>query len=107
MSVSTSTASASLSASSHRSGPTSSSVRPANQEVTPAGAARRKPALFCEHCSSHTQFLHISEAIELVGVSRSTIYYWMDRSWIHWKVLPSGRRLICAQSLVRHPARTA
>ncbi len=35
----------------------------------------------------------------MIGVSRSTIYYWMDRGWIHWRLLPSGRRVICMSSL--------
>jgi hypothetical protein len=53
----------------------------------------------CEHCQKPTQFLGISRAMRLLGVSRSTIYYWMDRGWIHWRLLPSGRRVICLESL--------
>jgi hypothetical protein len=47
---------------------------------------------FCEHCQKETHFL-------------STIYYWMDRHWIHWRELPSRRRVICKESL-SHEANT-
>lgn len=43
----------------------------------------------------------IRNTILLAGVSRSTVYYWMDRAWIHWRELPSGRRVICQESLSR------
>jgi hypothetical protein len=36
----------------------------------------------------------IRSTILIAGVSRSTVYYWMDRAWIHWRELPSGRRVI-------------
>lgn len=54
---------------------------------------------FCDHCKSQTKFLPIRNAILVAGVSRSTIYYWMDRSWVHWRILASGRRVICQESL--------
>ena len=54
---------------------------------------------FCEHCMRETQFLPIHFVVTFIGVSRSTIYYWMDRGWIHWRELPSGRRIICKESL--------
>lgn len=59
------------------------------------------PTFLCEHCERPTQFASISRILRLVRVSRSTIYYWMDRGWIHWRVLPSGRRVICQASLSR------
>jgi len=54
---------------------------------------------FCEHCHKETKFLPIHNTLAIAGVSRSTVYYWMDRNWIHWKELPSGRRVICQESL--------
>lgn len=54
---------------------------------------------FCEQCSKETEFLPVFKAVKTAGVSRSTIYYWMDRSWIHWRELPSSRRVICVESL--------
>lgn len=57
------------------------------------------PTLQCEQCKCPTQFLGVSRAVRLIAVSRSTIYYWMDRGWIHWRLLPSGRRVICLGSL--------
>jgi len=59
---------------------------------------------FCEHCQKETQFLPVHFAVALTGVSRSTMYYWMDRRWVHWRELPSRRRVICKESL-SHQAR--
>jgi predicted DNA-binding transcriptional regulator AlpA len=56
---------------------------------------------FCEHCQKETHFLPVHFAVALTGVSRSTMYYWMDRRWIHWRELPSRRRIICKESLSR------
>lgn len=59
----------------------------------------------CKHCRKETKFLPIHTATQVAGVSRSTIYYWMDHGWIHWRELPSGRRVICQESL-SHQARS-
>jgi len=66
---------------------------------TPAATPAFNGTFTCEHCQKPTQFLGISRAMRLLTVSRSTIYYWMDRGWIHWRLLPSGRRVICMESL--------
>ncbi len=64
--------------------------------------ATRSPAhFFCDHCQKETHFLPVRFAVAQAGVSRSTMYYWMDRSWIHWRELPSRRRIICKESLSR------
>jgi hypothetical protein len=57
------------------------------------------PTFLCEHCGSTTQFASISRVLRILGVSRSTIYQWMQRGLIHWRLLPSGRRMICQASL--------
>jgi hypothetical protein len=57
--------------------------------------------LFCEHCKRDTKFLPIRNTIQIAGVSRSTVYYWMDHAWVHWRVLASGRRVICQESVSR------
>jgi hypothetical protein len=66
---------------------------------------RSRPLLcavfFCEHCKKETRFLPIHFAVAVTGVCRRTVYYWMERSWVHWRELPSGRRVICEQSLSR------
>jgi predicted DNA-binding transcriptional regulator AlpA len=59
---------------------------------------------FCECCRKETKFLPIHTIRQIAGVSRSTVYYWMDRAWIHWRELPSGRRIICQNSLSRQAA---
>jgi len=56
---------------------------------------------FCDHCKKETHFVPIRGAITMTGVSRSTIYYWIDKEWVHWRELASGRRVICAESLSR------
>jgi len=48
---------------------------------------------FCEHCKKDTKFLPIRNTIQIAGISRSTLYYWMERAWIHWRELPSNRRV--------------
>jgi len=40
-------------------------------------------SFFCEHCQKDAKFLPIHFAHALAGVSRRTIYYWMQRGWIH------------------------
>jgi predicted DNA-binding transcriptional regulator AlpA len=55
----------------------------------------------CERCRKETKFLPIPFAVVLADVSRSTLYRWMDREWIHWRELPSSRRLICLESLIQ------
>jgi hypothetical protein len=57
------------------------------------------PFFFCDYCHKDTQFLTIQKTIRLATVSRSTVYYWMEHEWIHWRELPSGRRVICQESL--------
>lgn len=57
--------------------------------------------LFCEYCQKDTKFLAVHHAVDLIGVCRSTIYYWMEHRLIHWRELPSGRRIICQDSLSR------
>ncbi len=59
------------------------------------------PTFFCEHCGCLMQFVGVARAIRLAGVSRSTIYYWMEHGWLHWRVLPNRRRVICLGSLSR------
>ena len=44
-------------------------------------------AFFCEQCQKETRFLPLPSARALTGVSRSTIYSWMERDQVHWFVL--------------------
>ena len=54
---------------------------------------------FCDRCQKETKFLPIHATRQAAGVSRSTVYYWMERAWIHWRELPSRRRVVCQESL--------
>jgi hypothetical protein len=56
---------------------------------------------FCEHCHKERMFLPIHFAALLADVTRQTIYRWMNRDWLHCRPIPSGRRLICLQSLLQ------
>jgi hypothetical protein len=56
---------------------------------------------FCDICKREVRFLSLRSAGTAAGVCRSTIYYWIDKEWIHWRELPSGRRVICHESLSR------
>jgi len=60
----------------------------------------------CDVCQREARFLSLQNSMRSAGVCRSTIYYWMERGWIHWRELPSGRRLICHNSLSRPVTRT-
>jgi hypothetical protein len=57
---------------------------------------------FCPICQKETKFLHIHSAAIMSAVTPKTIYNWMDRGWVHWKEMPSGRKLICEESLGHH-----
>lgn len=59
---------------------------------------------FCEGCQKESNFLPIYAVIKVAGVSRSTIYYWLEHGWVHCLQLPSGRRVICESSLSRPAA---
>src|SRR5260370_36717928 len=52
----------------------------------------------CDVCQREMRFLSLQNSMRSAGVCRSTIYYWMERGWIHWRELPSGSRMICYKS---------
>lgn len=54
---------------------------------------------FCSTCRKKTKHLHIDDAATELGTSRRTMYDWMERDWVHWRELASGRRMICEESL--------
>lgn len=56
---------------------------------------------FCEGCQKESNFLPIYAVMKVAGVSRSTIYYWLEHDWVHCLQLPSGRRVICESSISR------
>ena len=61
---------------------------------------------FCEHCQKETNFLPIHSAAHEIGVSRVTMYTWIHRQQVHWLESPSGRTMVCQQSLL-HRAQAA
>ena len=61
---------------------------------------------FCEECGKETRFLAMHVARSVAGVSRTTIYYWIQRDWVHCRELPSGRRVICFESLSSRAAKS-
>jgi hypothetical protein len=56
---------------------------------------------FCEECQKETRFVPLHLARGLAGVSRTTMYYWIQREWVHYRQLASGRRVVCQESLSR------
>jgi hypothetical protein len=62
-----------------------------------------KYQFFCQQCARSTHFLPVPQAVDMLNISRSTVYYWMVREWIHWQQLPNGRRVICLQSIETIP----
>jgi predicted DNA-binding transcriptional regulator AlpA len=79
--------------------PISSTSKPETLAAAASSPPYLGPTFQCDQCKGPKQFLGVSRAVRMVAVSRSTIYYWMDRGWIHWRLLPSGRRVICLGSL--------
>jgi hypothetical protein len=55
---------------------------------------------FCVECGKLTDHLSVSGTAESIQVTRTTIYNWMRRRQVHWVLRPSGRKLICQESLV-------
>ncbi len=85
--------------------PTSLAVNSSARGSSPSSSSGIRfafwPTFLCEHCERLTQFVGVARVIRLTGVSRSTVYYWMEHGWIHWRVLPNRRRVICLGSLSR------
>ncbi len=46
--------------------------------------------LFCERCQKESNFLPINAVMKIDGVSRSTIYYWLEHGWVHCLQLPAA-----------------
>lgn len=68
---------------------------------------RNGALLFCEECHKEARFFPLRQVTEMFGISRSTLYLWMDRRWIHWRELPSSRRIICSESLSHRAGNSA
>ena len=69
--------------------------------MTTSQPAPQVSRFFCEICERETHFVPIHRAIAIAGISRSTMYYWIDNSWVHYVLLPSKRKVICEESLRR------
>jgi predicted DNA-binding transcriptional regulator AlpA len=53
----------------------------------------------CGKCRKKTEFLTVQYVVAATGASRSSLYRWMDRGLLHYRVLPTRHRLICKESL--------
>lgn len=51
------------------------------------------------------RFVNTVSACLICGVSRATIYRWMKLQLVEWAVLPSGRRVIYTDSLLKAPGK--
>ncbi len=74
-------------------------ANPVVRVINVKGRSAITAVFYCEECQKETSFLPIHGVLQVIGISRSTVYYWMSHRWIHWKELPSGRRVICRESL--------
>jgi len=59
------------------------------------------PRFLCVHCGRETLHLNVAHAANAAQVSRTTVYTWIRRKLVHAVILPSGRKFICANSLIR------
>ena len=57
------------------------------------------PTFFCDECGTPREFVAIHKAQQIAGVSRSSIYHWIEKRWVHRRKIASGRTVICAESL--------
>jgi len=58
------------------------------------------PEYFCPYCGKETPHLNVKEAAATAQVTRTTIYNWIRRGEVHCLRRPSGRKFVCAASLV-------
>jgi len=54
---------------------------------------------FCPKCVAEKEMITVHQASRFIEVSRTTLYKWMKKELIHWAEIPSGRRVICRDSL--------
>lgn len=59
------------------------------------------PRYICYRCGRETVHLSVARASEVAGVTRATMYNWINRGLVHTVVRPSGRKFVCTESLVR------
>jgi hypothetical protein len=59
------------------------------------------PRYICCRCGRETVHLSVARASEVAGVTRATMYNWINRDLVHTVVRPSGRKFVCTESLVR------
>jgi hypothetical protein len=62
--------------------------------------AMRSIHAYCSECKATVEFVPPLLAQIVAGVSRRTIYNWLDRRWVHSVLLANTRRMICVPSLV-------
>lgn len=56
---------------------------------------------FCRFCGRETVHYSIVRSAALTGVCRETIYRWLRSKRIHGIALPSGRMMLCVESLLK------
>ncbi|MGV8039971.1 MAG: helix-turn-helix transcriptional regulator [Thermoanaerobaculaceae bacterium] len=58
------------------------------------------PRYICFRCGHETVHLSVARAADVAGVTRATMYNWINRGLVHCVVRPSGRKFVCTESLV-------
>jgi len=59
----------------------------------------------CPECGRSIKLVAIRTASEIVGVSRKTMYQWIDKGWVSTARIASGRQLVCLTSLLHDSSR--
>jgi hypothetical protein len=55
----------------------------------------RPTEFWCAECRANSFWVIAQQLARIVGVSRRTIYRWLERGRVHNRQLPSGVRLLC------------
>jgi len=57
--------------------------------------------ILCPFCKEHTRLLKVADAAGFLGVSRRTIYYYIEEGKVYTVKTPGGRYRVCAGCLLK------
>jgi hypothetical protein len=67
-------------------------------------AGGRCPTAWCEACGSEVRFFTPEAAAAVAGVTKRTMYQWVETGKVHFTETAQGATLICINSLLRRRA---
>jgi hypothetical protein len=59
----------------------------------------RSSVFRCDQHGVEVRWIPPSEVSKLTGAHVRTVHNWMDRGWVHTRMLPSGRKVVCERSV--------